>query len=269
MLIRLVGLFQVIGEAGRDRTPRGAKSRALLAMLCQTPGHRRPRRWLEQRLWSDRGPEQASGSLRQALTELRKALGPLALFLESDRDCVALHGFVTDLQSDPEAARQALRQGRDFLEGIDIHDRAFVEWLAEERQRVAADLGLGSTSLAVKPEIGQGPQFMLRLTSLPEGRESRVVRDLAAAIARLTAEYLLQDGAGAEWFEGQPSSALDLQVEGGRSADGAHLKVRLVSHSGQQTLWSQRMVASRTGHPEGVMGALPNVVFETAEAALM
>lgn len=136
MYIRMIGMYQEREETGQERTPRGMKSRALPAMLAQTPGHRRPRRWLEARLWSDRGQERASGGLRQALTELRKVPGPLAGRLTSDRDCVSLGGGM-DL-SDVAAAREALGQGREFLQGIDILDPAFNLWLAEERQRVAA-----------------------------------------------------------------------------------------------------------------------------------
>lgn len=260
MYIRMIGMFQVRDEAGQDRTPRGMKSRALLAMLCQTPGHRRSRRWLEARLWSDRGQEQASGSLRQALTELRKALGPLADRLTSDRDCVALAGFGTDV-SDTAAAQKALGQGREFLEGIDIHDPAFNIWLAEERQRVAAQL-----TEAAEPDTRPLVPFSLRLADLPEGTEVAIARDLAAAIARLAAQYLLGEadrhGLPGERLPG----GLDLQVEGAWSEDRAYLKVRLVGQGNQKTLWSQRLVASRT--EDGRNGASA-VVFETTDAQLM
>jgi hypothetical protein len=262
----MIGVFEVQDEAGRDHTPRGSKARALLAMLCQTPGHRRPRRWLEARLWSDRGQEQASGSLRQALTELRKALGPLAGHLTSDRDCVSLAGVATDLARDPAASRQALAQGREFLEGIDIVDAAFNAWLAEERQRVAAGL---AEALPQVQEARPLAPFMLRLAELPEGTEAGIARDLAAAIGRLTAEYLLVEaaktarcGAAGERIP----AGLDLQVEGAWSEDRAYLKVRLVDQANQKTLWSQRLVASRV--EEGRAGS-PAVVFETTEAALM
>lgn len=260
MFIRMIGVFEVRDEAGQDRTPRGAKARALLAMLACTPGHRRPRRWVEARLWSDRGQEQASGSLRQALTELRKALGPLADRLTSDRDCVTLAGFGTDL-SDLAGARQALAQGREFLEGIDIVDPGFNLWLAEERQRVAALL------VATEPLVRPPVPFTLRLADLPEGTEAAVARDLAAAIARMTAEYLLGQAAGrAGPAVDRLASGLDLQVEGAWSEDRAYLKVRLVDQANQRTLWSQRLVASRV--LEGRGGA-PQVVFETTEAQLM
>ncbi len=256
MFIRMIGVFEVRDEAGQDRTPRGAKARALLAMLARTPGHRRPRRWLEARLWSDRGQEQASGSLRQALTELRKALGPLADQLTSDRDCVALTGFDTDL-ADPAAARQALARGGEFLEGMDIVDPGFKLWLAAERERVASELA-DAQARSLAP-------FTLRLADLPEGTEAAVARDLAAAIARLAAEYLLGDGQ--RGLSGDRLSAgLDLQVEGAWSEDRAYLKVRLVDQANQKTLWSQRLVASRVLEARG---GVPQVVFETTEAQLM
>lgn len=263
MFIRMIGVFEVRDESGRDCTPRGAKSRALLAMLVQTPGYRRPRRWLESRLWSDRGQEQASGSLRQALTELRKTLGPLADRLTSDRDCVALADFSTDLMQDPMAARAALAQGREFLEGIDIVDAAFNLWLAEERQRVADQL---ADALPVTA-VGQLAPFSLRLAALPEGTEATIARNLAAAIARLAAEVLLGGTADRAGVPGDRLPAgLDLQIEGGWDEDRAYLKVRLVDQANQKTLWSQRLTASRT--EDGRTGA-PAVVFETTEAPLM
>lgn len=263
MHIRMIGMFEVQDEAGRDCTPRGAKSRALLAMLAQTPGHRRPRRWLEARLWSDRGQEQASGSLRQALTELRKTLGPMAERLTSDRDCVALTDFRTDLMQDPAAARAALAQGRELLEGIDIVDPAFKLWLAEERQRVADQLAEGASAPGTRPLA----PFSLRLADLPEGTEAAIARNLAAAIARLAAECLLGGTPDRGHLPGDRLSAgLDLQVEGGWSEDRAYLKVRLVDQANQKTLWSQRLTASRS---EDSRTGTPAVTFETTEAQLM
>lgn len=260
MFIRLMGQFQVQDATGADCTPRGAKARAILALLCQTPDHSRPRRWLETRLWSDRGQDQASGSLRQALTEVRKALGPLAVNLNSDRDCVSLGGFVTDLDHDPEAVRKALSHGREFLEGIDIIDAAFCEWLAEERQRLAQRFG--QVESAARPGVAQ--PFRLRLGALPEGTDVGIARDLANAIARIAAEFLLRQSGGEPIREG-----LDLHIEGAWSEDRAHLKLRLVAQSGQETIWTQRLIASRTTVKDDATGAPPILVFETSDAPIM
>ena len=261
MFIQLVGLFQVLDGSGMDYTPRGSKARAMLAMLARTPDHCRPRRWLESRLWSDRGQEQASGSLRQALSELRKALGPLSDHLQSDRDCVRLVRFETDLDRDPEAARIALAGGREFLEGIDIIDPAFGDWLTEERQRVVRDLDQAARSV--------GRPFRLRLAALPEGTDAAIARDLAGAIARLAAEYLLRDGPEGLGTAGQTlPEGLDLHVEGAWSGDQAHLKLRLVAQSDQKTIWSQRLIASRANGEDG-RGSAASLVFETTEAPIM
>jgi hypothetical protein len=212
-------------------------------------------------LWSDRGQEQASGSLRQALSELRKALGPLANHLESDRDCVRLVRFETDLDRDPEASRLALAGGREFLEGIDILDPAFGDWLTEERQRVVLDLDQAARSI--------GRPFRLRLGALPEGTETGIARDLAGAIARLAAEYLLQGGPQGFGTTGESlPEGLDLHVEGAWSGDRAHLKLRLVAQSDQKTIWSQRLIASRTTDEDG-RGTASSLVFETTEAPIM
>lgn len=257
MRVRMMGEFRVLDETGVDRTPRGAKARGLIALLCRTPGHRRPRRWLEGRLWSDRGAEQASGSLRQALTELRKALGPLAVHLDSDRDCIGLTCVTTDLEADPAMALLSLEQGREFLEGLDVMDAAFAGWLVEERTRVAAQLRRGSE----QENPGSAP-ITMRLASLPQGTDPRIARNLGAAIARLTAEYLLR-GLGDQEAEDCPfPQGLDLQLEGAWSADRTQLRVRLVAQESQKTLWSQRLVASRVGER-----GLPSVVFEAVEAA--
>src|SRR6266566_2935267 len=80
--IALIGAFRVLAPGGEDLTPRGRKARALLAILALTPSRRRSRPALQDKLWSDRGPEQGAASLRQTLSEIRKALG------ERYRDCL-------------------------------------------------------------------------------------------------------------------------------------------------------------------------------------
>src|SRR5438874_766937 len=62
--IALIGAFRVLAPDGEDLTPRGRKARALLAILALTPTRRRSRPALQDKLWSDRGPEQGAASLR-------------------------------------------------------------------------------------------------------------------------------------------------------------------------------------------------------------
>jgi DNA-binding SARP family transcriptional activator len=272
MHIRLVGVFEVRDDRGRDCTPRGAKARAILAMLCQTPDRRRARRWLEARLWSDRGAEQASGSLRQALMEIRKALGPVADRLETDRDTVRLSGAMTDLELDREAAIKALQSGREFLEGIDIIDQAFEDWLREERARVEGSLGVRRPDQARLPvsETARLP-FVIRLGGLPQGLGAFAGRALADAIARLLSEFAYIDvyGSGETAIPPDlPREGMALHVEGAEIQDRVHVLVSLSSIASGQIIWNQRAAVPLAEADFIGAGDLPPLVFQAADAAL-
>ena len=272
MFIRLVGVFEVRDDLGRDCTPRGAKARAILAMLCQTPDRRRGRRWLEGRLWSDRGAEQASGSLRQALMEIRKALGDMAERLETDRDTVRLTGARTDLEADPAQAARALQSGREFLEGIDIIDAAFEEWLREERARVEAQMGTRRPDQARQP-VAQTARipFLIRLGGLPEGVGQFAGRALADSIGRLLSEFAHIDvyGSGGTAIPADlPREGMALHVEGAEIQNRLHVLVSLSSIARGQIIWNQRAAVPVAEADFIGAGDLPPLVFQAADAAL-
>jgi tetratricopeptide (TPR) repeat protein len=272
MFIRLVGVFEVRNSSGRDCTPRGAKARAILAMLCQTPDRRRARRWLEARLWSDRGAEQASGSLRQALMEIRKALAEDAGRLVTDRDTVRLNGVATDLEQDREAAARALQSGREFLEGIDIIDQAFEDWLREERARVEGALGIRRPDQARVPVAPTARlPFVIRLGGLPAGVGSFAGRALADAIGRLLAEFAHIDvygSGGAAVPPDLPREGMALHVEGAEIQDRVHVLVSLSSIATGQIIWNQRAAVPVAEADFIGAGDLPPLVFQAADAAL-
>jgi DNA-binding SARP family transcriptional activator len=87
--LRLLGGFELQSGEGSDSTPLGRKVRALLACLALSPEVSWPREKLMALLWSDRAEEQARASLRQALTELRQALGEPSP-LRTEQDMVSL-----------------------------------------------------------------------------------------------------------------------------------------------------------------------------------
>lgn len=272
MFIRLVGVFEVRDDAGRECTPRGAKARAILAMLCQTPDRRRARRWLEARLWSDRGAEQASGSLRQSLMEIRKALGAEADRLEADRDSVRLSGVTTDLEADRSAAAGALQSGREFLEGIDIIDQAFEDWLREERGRVETQMGTTRPDQARQP-VAQTARlpFVIRLGGLPSGVGSFAGRALADAIGRLLSEFAHIDvyGSGGTPIPPDlPREGMELHVEGAEIQDRVHVLVSLSSVASGQIIWNQRAAVPVAEADFIGAGDLPPLVFQAADAAL-
>jgi DNA-binding SARP family transcriptional activator len=274
MRIRLIGGFEVIGSDGTDLSPRGAKARAILAMLCQTPDRRRPRRWLEGRLWSDRAPEQASGSLRQSLSELRRALGPHARQLSSERDHIRLDGVETDIEADPAGAARDLAAGREFLEGIDIADRAFLDWLRDERLRVSDRLQRhprGRPAPAPGNEGEEAVPLVVETVGLPEGVGRFAGLALADGVARLAGEFAHFDLfglGGAPLPQARAPGGLILSIGGAEIGDRLHLLVGLRSAEAGQTVWSQRaQIPADEADPLAGPGLAP-LVFQAAEAAL-
>jgi len=144
----LLGGFAARDETGRELAIGSRKAQALLAYLALSPGKPQPREKLTSLLWSDRGEAQARSSLRQVLSELRRALpkGDPPL-LRTQRDSVWLEpeaveadvGMLERLvnSGEPEALEQAaeLYQG-EFLEGLDVRDAAFEEWRRGEHERL-------------------------------------------------------------------------------------------------------------------------------------
>ncbi|MBL4916088.1 AfsR/SARP family transcriptional regulator [Szabonella alba] len=168
---------------GQDLSLRPHKSRAILAMLALAPDQRRSRRWIEERLWSDRGPQQAAGSLRQALVDLRKALGAHDDILIADREWLSLH---------PGALRlcPAAETGGELLEGVSVRDPAFLRWReAEHRAASGAAVVAGLIRADVTPA---GEPVTLRCTTanLPGTGSGIVAEIISARIAADIAEHL-------------------------------------------------------------------------------
>src|SRR4029078_8090599 len=89
--LSLLGTVSLTLGDGRDTEVSSKKKRDLLAILALAPGHQATRDTLCGLLWSDRGEEQARGSLRQSLAVLRKELGEAdTLVLNTHDDVVAL-----------------------------------------------------------------------------------------------------------------------------------------------------------------------------------
>jgi DNA-binding SARP family transcriptional activator len=88
--------------------PASRRARGVLAYLALYPGaHARAQ--LAARFWPDVLDESARTSLRAALSELRRALGPAADHVVATRDTVALGG--ADLSVDVRAFERALERG--------------------------------------------------------------------------------------------------------------------------------------------------------------
>lgn len=133
--LNALGRLTLTDEGGRDFAPQGSKARGAIALLAVAPGHTRTRAWLQQRLWSDRAAEQAAGSLRAVLSEIRRALGPHRQLLVASRHAVALEpaGFRVVYEASVD-----MRQGGtvEAFEDVDVHDREFEHVIRDVRSHV-------------------------------------------------------------------------------------------------------------------------------------
>jgi adenylate cyclase len=124
--LKIFGRFRAEDDLGNEIPIKSRKARALLAYLALPPGKPRSREELMALLWSDRGDEQARGSLRQVLSGLRRDLG--------DDPASALQMADDAITIDPEQVHVAsILPGDKLLEGLHINDPAFEEWLRDER----------------------------------------------------------------------------------------------------------------------------------------
>jgi adenylate cyclase len=145
--IRLLGGFALSLAEGSTSGRLGPKPQCLLAFLAMSRGVAVSRGRLAGLLWGERDEELARHSLSQALTTLRPVLGPDVAVLQACPDGVRLarEGFELDVDAFESAARgwqQATLQEAcdlyrgEFLEGVEIREPDFEEWVLSERYRL-------------------------------------------------------------------------------------------------------------------------------------
>ncbi len=106
------------------RDLRGAKHRALFALLATAPMGRRSRAYLQDMLWGAADYDSGHQNLRRALSDLRKAMGPDFATL--------LHTTASDVQLRLDLCH--IRPGEGpFLHDLGIREPAFLAWRDEMR----------------------------------------------------------------------------------------------------------------------------------------
>lgn len=176
----LIGPFAITDPEGKVLTPKSQKSQAILAMLAVSLRGSRSRVWLRDKLWSDRPEDQASASLRQALLDIRKCLGDARDILVADKNTVSLRMDRIRLDID-EILTEGHTAGNDelaaehFLEGVDVRDPEFEEWLTLERQVWQRRYDEGQFQQKFEPKLelarqNQEPTPLVPLTAINPGK---------------------------------------------------------------------------------------------------
>lgn len=218
MEIRLLGGFEVHGDAPSETQFESQKVRALLAYLAVHEGRSFSRDRIGALLWSDADPEAARRNLRQALYNLRQSLHGLNGALRVDHQAVGLYARPGDridvvellaahrcgLPGDGHVAVAPLRRVADLyrgelLAGFHVRDAAaFEEWLAHQQERLR-EVALESLNALVdhfaargeyEPAIAHGRR-LVELDPLSEQAHRELMRlyVLAGRRRRAVAQY--------------------------------------------------------------------------------
>lgn len=148
--LELLGDFRMRSESGALINISAKKSQAMLAYLAVRPSQLVSRDKMAGLLWSSTATEQARQSLRQTLSSLRKELAHLSAdrkilveegdFLSLDPSLVTVdvaefEKLVASNNDDSLAKGVAMYRG-DFLEGFELDEEKFDQWVLAERDRL-------------------------------------------------------------------------------------------------------------------------------------
>lgn len=148
--LELLGDFRMRSESGALVNISAKKSQAMLAYLGVKPAQLVSRDKMAGLLWSSTATEQARQSLRQTLSSLRKELAQISPdrkilveegdFLSLDPALVSVD--VADFEklasaaNDESLARAVAAYRGDFLEGFELDEEKFDQWVLAERDRL-------------------------------------------------------------------------------------------------------------------------------------
>lgn len=228
--LNLHGRFAFHAADGRDIGPKSAKSQALIALLATSERGGRGRLWLQKRLWPGSEPEKAAISLRQSLSEIRRALDQDRDLLQSDRRSVMLDlERIELLDAEP---------GSEFLEGVGLSKAAhgLGDWL--ERHRKPANGPERGPEMSRQAHLPTRPIIVFKTLS-NTGSELELVEDIFVDCVARSLRETLQVDVHLGDAPALPSTAFRVEVQAYRQG-GARVGLRARINQGQPTVlvWS-------------------------------
>ncbi|MEO1494834.1 MAG: tetratricopeptide repeat protein [Pseudomonadota bacterium] len=177
LIVRLYGPFMAMWSDKRPCRIVGVKQQALLALLATAPEFARTRSWLISRLWSENDEAQGRRNLRQALYALRAVLGDRCdALIGTDGDLVYLNVQHVLVNGSPADG--------DFLEGFDLCEEGFEDWLRDQRQTQEVSPPSSATEpQRVRHRIAVLP-FAPGDSDCPQGIGDAIAHQLTVAFAR-------------------------------------------------------------------------------------
>jgi TolB-like protein/Tfp pilus assembly protein PilF len=192
--LHLLGGFHLVGADGEPIGLSANKTRMMLAFLAVPANATHTREKLAALLWGDRGEDQARGSLRSALSEIRRALGKDALTDDNGAVGLRQNYLTTDYdilvsmrKSDAEVKDFSTIYAGEFLAGHEIESDEYQVWLRAMRsaaKEAAMDLfEAGAARFQAKGDTKRAIELMRTSLSIEPLRETthRTIMELYAA----------------------------------------------------------------------------------------
>ncbi|MGR3795370.1 hypothetical protein [Vannielia sp. SX4] len=135
----LIGSPRLVRSDGTDRTPSSLRARVLLAYLALMNGAPVERPRLQDIAWSNRPQIQGRDSLKKALSEIRRIFSadgtPQPLQTSGGPVALSLEYIDVDVLEETSVLKSDLASAT-FLEGVDLPDDPFNEWVQEVRRQM-------------------------------------------------------------------------------------------------------------------------------------
>jgi hypothetical protein len=262
LILHLAGPVRLLDGAGGDWTPRGLKGRGLLALLGAAPHGRRPRAWLQDKLWSDKDQEAGAANLRQTLAELRRDLGPWRDAVVSEPGFLALDPALVTVRLEPEPGRWAI-DGTvpEFAEGLDIRDPEFEDWLRDQRSALADRLerapGAAVPTLLLAPGAAADTP--------PGALAAALAEDIGIALHHLSGAAVVPEAPGL--LPAALTGGMRLVIRAWESGRQIVLHASLACAAGGSLTWAGRIAVPALAVAEDAGGAFGGFAARAAAAA--
>ena len=221
---RLFGGFELSDANGGELTLSTRKARGLLAFLIVEDGRWHSREGLASLLWGERAQTQARNSLSQALYEIRKleaASGTPIVEGEPERVRIIEGAIDSDVDQFASLLRDNALKAADFhtgefLDGVDLRDQEFVNWLNSKRAEYQEALSDALRNLASSANEDDAADV-----GLQAARKLVALDPLDEAARRQLMQLLAQSGNRAEAIRQYEICASLLKEELGIEPDAA------------------------------------------------
>ncbi len=240
--IRLLGPLHVTLDGANPVKFPTRKVEALFAMIVLADGRGLDRDVAASMLWS-RSPEgQARANLRQALAGVRKALGDGSVAIESRGTLLVLNSSYADsdtqsLTSPPDNGKSHdadwLLDLGQLLDGVDLREPPFEEWILQERQKwmrllcgrlvevAEADMAAGRHDRALAlaqrligfDDLNENAHRLAMVALHASGESAAALRQYDELSQRLKVELNIAPG--------QRTTELAAEIRSGKTTEGA------------------------------------------------